>query len=101
MDEKDILNDNTPAEPTPGEELLAQPEVVTEILPDLAAISAAGLKTPADAEMDRLLADARIQSGMEYPTTESFRDEAYREAFGEGEELRRARKWQKPSENRS
>ena len=36
-------------EPTLADELLQQPDVATEILPDLAAMTAAGLKTPEDA----------------------------------------------------
>ena len=76
-------------EPTLADELLQQPDVATEILPDLAAMTAAGLKTPEDAQMDRLLAEAREQSGMEHVTTESFRDADYRDTFGEGEELQR------------
>lgn len=83
------MDENSKTELTPGEELLLQPEVATEILPDLAAMTAAGLKTPEDAQLDKLLAEAREHAEMEYPTTESFRDEAYREAFGEGEDLQK------------
>ena len=76
-------------EPTLADELLQQPDMATEILPDLAAMNAAGLKTPEDAQMDKLLAEAREHAAMEYTTTESFRDEAYRDAFGEGEDLQK------------
>ena len=83
MDERNDLGQN------PGEELLHTPDLATEILPDEEAMVAAGLRTPADADMDRLLAEAKEQAGVEYPTTEAFRDEEYRAAFGEGEELER------------
>lgn len=58
---------------------LADPRQATEILPDEAAMAAAGLSHP-----DQV---AEEIPGPE--TQEEFRDEAYREAFGEGEDLER------------
>ena len=59
MDERNDLGETT------GEELLHTPDLATEILPDEEAMAAAGLKTPADAAVDRLLAEAKEQSGMD------------------------------------
>ncbi len=73
----------------PEEEMLHIPELPTEILPDEDAMRAAGLKTPEQADVDRLLAEAREQADMPSQSPEEFRDEEFREAFGEGEELQR------------
>ena len=89
MDEK---NNN---EVRPEEEVLqtpAEPEAAPEtpeIGPDEAAMDAAGLVTPEDAEMDQLLADAKSVSGMDPAPAEEFKDEEFRETFGEGEDLER------------
>ena len=83
MDEKNEL------EQTGNDSPLNEPEMNAEILPAEEAMTAAGLKTPQEAEMDRLITDAKEKSGMTYETTEEFRDEEYRAAFGEGEELQR------------
>ena len=83
MDERNEL------EQAGADALLNAPELNTEILPAEEAMTAAGLKTPREADMDRLLADAREQSGMAYETAEEFRDADYRAAFGEGEDLQR------------
>ena len=83
MDERNEL------EQTEKESLLSDPVMNTEILPANEAMAAAGLKTPQEAEIDRLITDAKEQTGMTYETTEAFRDEEYRAAFGEGEELER------------
>ena len=81
MDERNDLGQN------PGEDLLYTPNLSTEILPDDEAMIAAGLTRPEDAEVNRILAEAKEQAGMDYPITEEFRDEEYRAAFGEGEDL--------------
>ena len=83
MDERNEL------EQAGNESLLNDPGMNTEILPAEEAMTAAGLKTPREAEMDRLITDAKEKSGMTYETAEEFRDEEYRAAFGEGEELQR------------
>ena len=66
-------------EPVPGEELG----------PDDTAMDAAGLVTPEEAQTDQLIADAKSASGMDSLPTEEFKDEEYREIFGEGEDLER------------
>ncbi len=83
MDERNEL------EQTGNDSLLNEPEMNTEILPADEEMVAAGLKTIHEAEVDRLITDAKEQSGLTYETTEEFRDADYRAAFGEGEELSR------------
>ena len=83
MDERNEL------EQTGNDSALNEPELNAEIVPADEAMVAAGLKTPGEVEMDRLITDAKEQTGMTYETTEEFRDEEYRAAFGEGEDLQR------------
>ena len=83
------MDENKELEQSGNETVLNAPEQNPEILPADEAMAAAGLKTPGEVEVERLISDAKEQSGMTYETTESFRDEEYRAAFGEGEELQR------------
>ena len=82
MDERNNI------EETASDSLLDLPGFDTQILPDEEAMAAAGLTHPDDASIDRLLAEAREQAGMD-PAPEEFRDEEYRDAFGEGDDLDR------------
>lgn len=67
-----------------------------EIQPDAQARALDGFVTPDQAELDQLLAEAKAASGMDesedaqsdHPIGE-FRDEEYRDTFGEGEDLKR------------
>ncbi len=67
-----------------------------EILSDDEAMDSVGFVAPDQAELDQLLAEAKAASGMDAaddaqagaPVGE-FRDEEYRETFGEGEDLQR------------
>lgn len=80
------------------DELFTTPEHGDELQPDEQAISAAGLTHPNDAELERILQEARDQGWVdppreeapqppEEPQPEPFRDAEYRDTFGEGEEL--------------
>ena len=83
------MNEKDDMIPGAGEDLLHSPDLPTEILPDEEAMNAAGLTRPDDADLDRLLADARHSSGMDDTGGGEFKDEEYRAAFGEGDDLRR------------
>ena len=83
------MDENKELDQTGIDSGLNEPELNAEILPADDAMLAAGLKTPGQAEVDRLINDAKEQTGIPYETTEEFRDEEYRAAFGEGEELNR------------
>ncbi len=80
MDEKNELEQRA--------EQLHTPDMATEILPDEEAMAAAGLTRPEHAGLEKLLAEAREQADMS-DLPEEFRDEEYRAAFGEGDDLKR------------
>lgn len=59
----------------------------TKILTDEAAIAGAGLTDPSDADMERLLEEARDLSATDSIPTETFRDQEFTDTFGSGEAL--------------
>lgn len=81
------------------DEILETPSQNTEILPDEAAIAAAGLTHPDEVEVDQIIQEtlAHIQDNsaiQQAPSPdatmvieESFKDAEYRDAFGDGEDL--------------
>lgn len=81
MDEKNNIGQ------TSDEELLAAPDLASEILPDEDAMAAAGLTRPEDAEVNRIINETK--SEMEFTTTEEFRDADFVDTFGEGDDLQR------------
>ncbi len=79
-----------------SEDELFQDQIQEEILAGEENIDSAEFTAPDQQELDQLLADAKIASGMEQPedceaenTGNVFRDEEYRDTFGEGEDLSR------------
>lgn len=91
--------DNQNQQPNEGDswmdELFTTPDHGDEILPDEQAMSSAGLTHPEDMEIDRIIQETLSENwGAEQPEEEKpeeapepFRDEEYRDAFGEGEAL--------------
>ncbi len=80
------------------DEILATPEVGEEIGPDEHAIRSANLTHPSDAEVDQIIqetlsgtwdpaSEEAAPAQPAAPESDLFRDEEYRDAFGEGEEL--------------
>ena len=92
------MTDNSDAD-FPIDEILQTPLQNTEILPDEEAIAAAGLTHPVENEVDLLIQEAlaHIQADADTalePAADAtqvvaphFKDEEYRDAFGEEEEL--------------
>ena len=78
--------------PTPQDDnwfdnLLSKPTTGADIGPDEQAVSAAGLTHPADAEVDRIIHETKAMDNANNntdPQDGPFRDEEYRQAFGEG-----------------
>ena len=75
-------------------DLLHDPQLGDEITPDEAAIYAAGLSHPSDAEVDEIIAETLREEAADpvqpEPEPELFHDEEYRDTFGEGEGLNAA-----------
>ncbi len=73
------------------DELLSSPEVGDELGPDEHAVSSAGLTHPNDAELERIIQETKSQdfdAPLEpVPEEAPFRDEEYRDTFGEGADL--------------
>lgn len=93
------------------DEFLSAPEMGEEIGPDEEALSGANLTHPSDAELERIIQEALSDNWLPEEETEApaepaapveqFRDEEYRDAFGDaGEELEEAFR-DAPSSNRS
>ena len=100
MDQK--KQNNLPDEDNWFDSLLHKPEVGQEIGPDEHAVSSAGLSELSDIELEKILAEAKSADwgAEEAPVEEQlppppkkappagdFKDDDYREIFGEGEEL--------------
>ena len=73
------------------DEVLDKPQLANELGPDEQAVYSAGLTHPADAQLEEILeevAEQEVQEEQEAPKeSELFKDEEYREAFGDGEDL--------------
>ena len=86
---------NTPQSENQNEtwldDVLDKPQLANELGPDEQAISSAGLTHPSDAQVDEIIQEAMDQeqpdSGKEQ---ELFKDDEYRDAFGDGEDLEAA-----------
>ena len=94
----DTHNPNTGSDDSWLDDLLSAPEHGDELLPDENAISSAGLTHPSDAELDQILREVHEQdwSAPDEPQpsqaesespAEPFRDDEYRDTFGEGDAL--------------
>ena len=73
------------------DDVLDKPQLANELGPDEQAISSAGLTHPADAQVDEIIQEVVEQEQTE-PNQEAdlFKDEEYRDTFGDGEELEAA-----------
>ena len=72
--------------------LLSKPNIGREIGPDEQAVSSAGLTAHEDADLERIIREAKamdepVLHTPEIPQDGPFRDEEYRHAFGHGESL--------------
>ena len=73
------------------DDVLDKPQLSNELGPDEQAISSAGLTHPADAQVDEIIQEVAEQEQTETnQDAELFKDEDYRDAFGDGEELEAA-----------
>ena len=73
------------------DDVLDKPQLSNELGPDEQAISSAGLTHPADAQVDEIIQEVAEQEQTETnQDAELFKDEEYRDAFGDGEELEAA-----------
>ena len=73
------------------DDVLDKPQLSNELGPDEQAISSAGLTHPADAQVDEIIQEVAEQEQTEAnQDAELFKDEDYRDAFGDGEELEAA-----------
>ena len=73
------------------DDVLDKPQLANELGPDEHAISSAGLTHPADAQVDEIIQEVAEQEQTETnQDAELFKDEDYRDAFGDGEELEAA-----------
>ena len=79
-------NKNTGPQPE-QQELLQTIALGEEIQPDEAAMAAAGLTHPENAETDRIIEEVRDMTQTD--SVPLFRDQEYTDAFGEGEDLER------------
>lgn len=90
----DNMDNDTRIIPDAGDDnwldgILDAPELRGEIGPDEQAVHAAGLTHPEDLEMEQIMEET-ASSNWEIPpemAPEPFRDEEYRDTFGEGREL--------------
>ena len=86
-------NPNIPQDDNWFDDILAKPVTGEAIGPDEHAVSAAGLTHPADAEVERIINEAKAmdaeQAASTVPASQDgpFRDEEYRSAFGAGDGL--------------
>lgn len=85
------------------DQILDDPQLDEELLPDEEAITAAGLSDPADDNIDLLIEETLTQIAppapmdqevsldatqvIEPPVQDTFKDEEYRDVFGDGEDL--------------
>ena len=73
------------------DDVLDKPQLSNELGPDEQAISSAGLTHPADAQVDEIIQEVAEQEQTETnQDAELFKDEDFRDAFGDGEELEAA-----------
>lgn len=86
-------NQNNPKLPQDDnwlDELLTSPELGEELGPDEHAVTSAGLTHPKDAELERIIQETKASEPEDTPVPpqeEPFRDEEYRDTFGEGSDL--------------
>ena len=85
-------NPNIPQDDNWFDNLLSKPDVGEEIGPDEHAVSAAGLTSHEDLELERIIHEAKsmdepVVHVPQEPQEGPFRDEEYRQAFGAGEDL--------------
>ena len=75
------------------DDFLDSPKLGEELGPDEHAIHSAGLTHPSEAEIDRIVQETLAEEAQEVPPTsdvEMFKDEEYRDAFGDGDSLNEA-----------
>ena len=71
------------------DDVLDKPDLAKELGPDEQAVYSAGLTHPSDAEIEEIIQETLEQTESEQ-SQESFKDEEFRDAFGDGEELEAA-----------
>ena len=71
------------------DDVLDKPDLAKELGPDEQAVYSAGLTHPSDAEIEEIIQETLEQTESEQ-SQESFKDEDFRDAFGDGEELEAA-----------
>lgn len=83
-------NPDVPQDDSWLDDILSAPALADEIGPDEHAVSSAGLTHPSDAELERIIAETKSDDWEEearMTEQEPFRDEEYRDTFGDGDEL--------------
>lgn len=86
-------NPDVPQDESWLDEVLSSPEIEDEIGPDEHAVSSAGLTHIADAELQKIVEEVENEAWEDEDAQarmtgqEPFRDEEYRDAFGDGDEL--------------
>ena len=68
------------------DDVLDKPDLAKELGPDEQAVYSAGLTHPSDAEIEEIIQETLEQTESEQ-SQEPFKDEEFRDAFGDGEEL--------------
>lgn len=71
------------------DDVLDKPDLAKELGPDEQAVYSAGLTHPSDAEIEEIIQETLEQTESEQ-SQEPFKDEEFRDAFGDGEELEAA-----------